>query len=109
MAGIFVLSSIANPPDLPAGTDKNLHALLYAGLSVLAVRAFAAASWSRVSWRDVLSATALCAVYGVSDELHQTLVPGRQADPLDVLADTTGAAVAAVAVRLWVVVRSRRN
>ena len=35
-------------------------------------------------------AVAIC--YGVLDELHQMLVPGRSAELLDWIADTTGAA-----------------
>ncbi len=41
MALIFALSSIPSPPITPAGTDKVLHALLYAGLGALLSRAIA--------------------------------------------------------------------
>ena len=37
-------------------------------------------------------------LYGVSDEFHQSFVPGRSADAADLLADVLGAAVA---VTLW--------
>jgi VanZ family protein len=37
-----------------------------------------------------LLALALGSLYGVSDEIHQSFVRGRQADPLDWVADTLG-------------------
>ena len=40
-------------------------------------------------------AAALAAVYGVSDELHQSFVPGRTADGADVVADAVGAVLGA--------------
>lgn len=53
----------------------------------------------------------ICAsVYGISDELHQIVVPGRTCDPLDWLVDTLAAALA---VALFVLItrlkRKRRN
>ena len=65
---------------LPYG-DKLAHAAafgLLAGFFWLALRSF----W----WPIVLSS-----LYGLSDELHQRFVPGRQFDLLDLLADITGA------------------
>jgi VanZ family protein len=35
-----------------------------------------------------------CISYGASDEWHQSFVPGRDADLLDLLADTTGGLLA---------------
>lgn len=34
-----------------------------------------------------------CSLYGVSDEWHQSFVPGREADVLDWVADTLGALI----------------
>jgi VanZ family protein len=39
----------------------------------------------------------MAVAWGVFDEAHQSFVPGRTADILDLLADATGAALAAVA------------
>jgi VanZ family protein len=41
---------------------------------------------------------ALIAAYALSDEYHQAFVPGRYPDPLDWLADMTGALVAYLAL-----------
>lgn len=95
MAFIFGLSSIHNTPSLPGGSDKDLHALLYAGLSVLLVRALAGHWRARVSATAALTALLIATAYGVSDEIHQRFVPPRQSDPYDVAADATGAAIAA--------------
>jgi VanZ family protein len=48
--------------------------------------------------RAWLIALALTAVYALSDELHQSFVPGRVADPLDLLCDGFGALLA---LSLW--------
>jgi VanZ family protein len=103
---IFALSSIPNPPAPPgAVTDKHLHALLYAGLALLVLRALAAGDASRVTAVRALGAAAIASAYGVTDELHQWFVPGRVVDALDLLANAAGALVATllarVGVRLW--------
>lgn len=101
MAVIFALSSVRHPPDLPQGSDKNLHALLYAGLGGLVARALAGGGRRRVTLGIVLMATLISAAYGVTDEIHQHFVPPREADVLDVVADTIGAAAAALGVYVW--------
>jgi VanZ family protein len=100
LAFIFALSSIANTPQLPDGADKDAHALLYAGLGVLFVRARAGGVWRPVTWGMVAAAAIFAAFYGASDEFHQWFVPPRQVEAADVLADTIGATLAALALRL---------
>lgn len=46
----------------------------------------------------VLIAIALASLYAVTDEFHQSFVPGRLCDPADWLTDTLGAALGASAV-----------
>ena len=95
---IFGLSSVSNVGRLPGGmTDKEGHTLLYAGLGVLVSRAVARAvpRW----WPLVV--VLFAGVYGVSDEVHQLFVPGRQFEVADMVADAVGGAVGAVAFCLW--------
>jgi VanZ family protein len=64
---------------------KCAHALEYAVLYVLVRRGWPpAAAW------------VFCAAYAVSDEWHQTLVPGRDGKISDVLIDCAAAGVAAL-------------
>jgi VanZ family protein len=105
MAFIFGLSSISETPDLPGGSDKGLHAVLYAGLGALLVRALAGGLRRPITIAMALTATVIGGLYGISDEFHQHFVPPRQVEALDVVADTTGTAVAAFAVFGW----SRRH
>ena len=99
MAFIFVLSSVASPPELPGrNLDKVVHGFMYAVLGALLVRALAG-GWDRpVTLRMALVAVLLATLYGVTDEIHQAFVPPRQSDPIDLLADSLGAAVAAAAM-----------
>src|SRR3954464_2094905 len=108
MAGIFGLSSLPDTPDLPGGSDKGLHAVLYAGLGVLLVRALAGGLRRRITVTMALAATLIAGCYGVSDEFHQHFVPPRQVEALDVVADTIGAGVVAFALAGGSVARGRR-
>src|SRR4051795_3605108 len=107
MAGIFGLSSLPDTPALPGGSDKGLHAVLYAGLGVLLVRALAGGLRRRITVTIALAATLIAGAYGVSDEFHQHFVPPRQVEGLDVVADTIGAGVAAFALAGWSIARRR--
>ena len=95
MAVIFGLSSISDLGPLPAGvSDTSGHSIGYAILGALLLRALAGGRWSGVTWGRSLAAIVLCTLYGVSDEFHQSFVPGRTPDRADVLADCVGAAIA---------------
>lgn len=106
MAAIFGLSSVPGQ-SLPPGSlwsyDKFLHALEYAFLSVLWARALARESG--FSWLVV----GIVALYGVSDELHQSFTPGRDASGLDVVADAVGAVLGAAVYAAWLWFRKGRS
>jgi VanZ family protein len=96
---IFAFSSV---PDLGTGLGgwdlllrKLAHAAEYAVLGALLQRALS---------RPGL-AFALGLAYAISDELHQSFVPGRAGSPLDVALDATGVAVG---VALWHRAQARR-
>lgn len=97
---IFFGSSLSSPPEtissvLQKFSDKVLHFCEYAVLGGLLYRACRHASGEWLS-RLALPAAALgAAFYGLSDETHQLFVPFREADLLDVLADTVGGTVGA--------------
>jgi VanZ family protein len=106
MAFIFGLSSISHPPSTPEGSDKWLHTLLYSGLGALFGRALAG-GWNGVTLVQVLLTACFGAIYGMSDELHQHFNPPRNVEALDVVADTIGATLAAVALYAWGIIRGR--
>jgi VanZ family protein len=107
MAFIFGLSSISKTPAFVNGIDKYLHATLYAGLGALVVRALAGGWSRRVTFAIVMATIAIGATYGVSDEFHQSFVPLRSVEAMDVAADTVGAAIAGFALYAWDIIRSR--
>lgn len=102
MAGIFFASG-GPGPDLPPveHADKVLHAAAYGGLAGLAAWALARGRLSTTTARMAITAWAIAAVYGASDELHQYFVPGRQSDWRDLAADAIGAAAVAGALWAW--------
>ena len=104
MGLIFWLSS---QPDLPHAPGpwlellfkKGAHAFVYGMLAWLYLRALRAESGRRARWVSV----GLALVYALTDEYHQTFVPGRNGNLFDVAVDGTGAALA-----MWLDVRWRR-
>jgi VanZ family protein len=109
MAVIFGLSSVSRTPAFVSGVDKYLHALLYGGLGALLVRALAGGWRQPVSLAVVATAIAVGAAYGVSDEFHQSFVPMRSVEAMDVVADTVGTALAALALYGWDIIRARHD
>lgn len=101
-AVIWYLSSQPTPPspvDLP---DYVSHALEYGFLGGLVWRGMAGGFVvsRRGRWLP-LWVVLLCAFYGLSDEIHQSFVPGRDSSALDLAADVVGAALAAGG--LWLI------
>lgn len=81
--------------------DKLVHGVEYGILGILLYRAFHQTTRTIGS----ICLAIICAVaFGISDELHQWLVPNRQADIWDVLADTLGAILF---VSLWVFITKK--
>ena len=93
MAGIFAASAqpTVSLPDLDQ-SDKVLHFAAYAGLGGLLAYGGAPAALGP------LPLIAIGSLYGASDEIHQSFVPGRTPDPLDWVADTLGAIAGVLAV-----------
>ncbi len=96
---IFALSHQPNPlPFLPEGLrihDKLLHVVEFAALGALLVPALRLAGLP--PRRALVAAAAVAALSGATDELHQAFVPGRDADPLDAVADAVGAVLGSAA------------
>jgi VanZ family protein len=62
----------------------------------------------RPLWQAILIATVIASLYGVSDEWHQSFVPGRMPDVADWAVDTV-AALEGASFAAWVVARRARQ
>lgn len=106
MAVIFAGSSFSQLPDIPGGfSDKTAHACEYAVLGVLFARALAGRRWLSPTLLCVVTAVCLTTLYGMSDEFHQLLVPGRDFDVRDMMADAFGASMSTGALWAWGIIR----
>jgi VanZ family protein len=90
---VFVLSSLARVPGAEFVWDKLLHAFGYAAISTLALRAFHG-GFDAPRLKASLLAFLFMLLWFVSDEWHQSFVPGRDASALDVAADVVGFGIA---------------
>jgi VanZ family protein len=109
MGFIFLMSALPNlsvpevpgsgwtPPERPA--KKVAHFVEYAVLGLLWSRAL-----GRPTPRSLVTAVAITALYGASDEVHQIWVPTRHARVFDACVDAFGGAWGAAV--WWVVRRS---
>jgi VanZ family protein len=104
MAAIFYLSSI---PDVPVTEALAIsgHSIGYFALAVLVVRALAGGLPRRIGIRIAVVALLISVAYGVSDEFHQSFVPGRQASADDLLTDAIGALAGTIACWAWGILR----
>ena len=113
MAALWFVSGTPSPPRLPGSvSDVTAHFVAYGLLAAAILRAVAGAEWARVSVGGALLAAALGAAYGLTDEFHQSFVPGRTPELRDVAADALGSAAGAGLVWAWSIVlavRARRH
>ena len=109
MALIFWASSRPWPQFLSQTPDFPLHGGAYFVLGVLAVRAVAKGLAEPRGAYELAAGVAITILYGMSDEWHQSVVPGRDASLRDVLADAVGALVGAAVIALWWRMRRARG
>lgn len=100
-AAIFAVSSMPRPPIPDAlefwNSDKLLHAAAYCVLATL-VLIGARARTGELGHAARFEAALVAALYGVSDEWHQSFVPGRSMSGYDLIADGVGATLGAFVV-----------
>ncbi|PKQ29872.1 MAG: hypothetical protein CVT60_03040 [Actinobacteria bacterium HGW-Actinobacteria-10] len=94
MALIFRVSSMSSP-GLPSGWGNPAHFGAYAVLGALCMFALGPAMPAD---RALGLAVLISSAYGMTDEIHQSFVPGRVPDIVDWGFDTLGSAVGAFAV-----------
>ncbi len=100
---IFFLSSkpMTEFPEVPFPfADKIVHIFLYAFFGFLFCRAITAKPYSSIwhirNWVAVIVTALLALAYGMTDEYHQSFVPSRSVEGLDLLADTLGGGLGAI-------------
>ena len=84
---------LSDQPSLPTPMlfphqDKLFHAGAYFVMAGFALRAFRYHTTSLP--KLIISSLIFCSLYGMSDEWHQSFVPGRMSDVVDWIADTVG-------------------
>ncbi len=106
MGVIWLLSSMSNPPvdvsSLPF-RDRGAHFLSFGSVAFWVAHGTMATVPRAHALRVVFFAVLSAALWGLLDEIHQSFVPGRSPDIIDLVADTLGAIVGAslrAAVRL---------
>ncbi len=104
MAVIYYLSSLPWVPIPLIGwaiiRDKIAHALTYGLLCYLWIRAFRGGEKKPLGPALLVVAVLIATLYGITDEYHQSFVPGRYSTVGDAAADFAGALLSAVVVMI---------
>ncbi len=95
MVAIFFLSSLTQTDlkQLPNVSDILAHGAVYGILGVLLYFSF--------KNRRILKAVLISLLYGISDEIHQSFVPGRTPEVKDLIVDTAAALLAVTFIRVF--------
>ena len=102
MAAIYVGSDWSGTPQLLRRvSDLPVHAGTYAALAAAMLHGLTGARRDRGTTRTALLAGVLATAYGITDEFHQSFVPGRYADLRDVAANALGATGGAALGWAW--------
>lgn len=110
MSAVFAGSSISDLGRAKRVPDWISHPIEYGAGAVLLCRALegqrrrpmtSSPRSTPLALSTALTATLLATAYGVTDEYHQSFVPGRTADPADVVKDLVGAALGCALYRRW--------
>ena len=89
------LESVETPQSIPH-FDKVCHLAEYGLFGLLLARAISH-SVTRIDRATLIICTVIGAfLYGLSDEFHQSFVPGRTTDVMDLAADTVGGLLGAL-------------
>ena len=109
LAAIFTVSHTPAPPLAGHVPDYWAHMAVYALLALVILRGLAGGRRPGVTGARLLLAALLAAAYGITDEYHQSFVPGRDPSARDVAADAAGAVAGAGAGWVWSIVFAGRR
>ncbi|MFZ0427726.1 MAG: VanZ family protein [Acidobacteriota bacterium] len=106
---IFFLSSQSDPPGARLAPDYLLHSWGYALFGASLLWGLTAGLRERLARSSLLLAWLLAILYGASDEIHQSFVPGRDPSWFDLTSDTVGAGIGILVLALLLTWRGRRG
>jgi VanZ family protein len=101
MAVVFFFSSLSHLGAAARVPDWISHPIEYGAGAATVCRALDGDRRRALTVSTALAATLLTTTYGVTDEYHQSFVPGRTSDPLDVAKDLAGSLAASFLYRRW--------
>ena len=104
---IYIQSSYPSPEQLPSFefSDKLLHFGAYAVMGILFYRAYRTLAVRHNIPLLMLISMISAALYGISDEIHQSFVPYRNGSFADVIADVFGAICGVYLYHRWTATR----
>jgi VanZ family protein len=93
---IFVLSSSPKPPQPEPITripmsNEILHFIQYGGFCLVLFFALNTSQSFWIRYNATYLSILIAILYGISDEIHQSFVPGRSCDGIDIFVDGLGA------------------
>jgi VanZ family protein len=103
--GVSSVPHLSTPAPTFRVTDKVFHCIEFGIFGYLLVSAVAPTETS-LSPRRAALAFIIGTLFGFFDEMYQSIIPGRTADPYDVAADVLGVLVAVV---LWIALHRRKS
>ena len=108
---IYIQSDHPSPEQIPSFplVDKVLHFIAYGLMGILFYRAYQTLRIKNNIQMLMLLSMLSASLYGISDEIHQSFVPFREAEVADVIADIIGAFSGVYLYRLLVVSRERES
>lgn len=109
---IFLFSSIPSDkiPTLQIwGFDKIVHLIIFFVFGLLIYRSLYFSKSKVYSFRKIaLISISIVFLFGVFDELYQSLIPGRTTDVFDLIADVTGGILSIIYSRFYLYIKEQK-
>ena len=108
---VYIQSSYPAPESLPSFdfSDKLYHFAGYALMGILFYRAYHTLPLKNNTSMLILLSMISAALYGISDEIHQSFVPYRDGNLLDAVADALGGVGGVYFYYLWTTAINNRR
>lgn len=88
--------------------DKVVHFAVYGIFSILLTLWIPYRAWEKFPWISAFAVLGIVAIFGLSDEIHQSFVPYRDASMWDLLADISGGLTFVLIFMLALKVQAKR-